>query len=404
MKFLIIVQDLRVTGTSQGIIERSFLNKLRKIYPDSIIEVLYVSDHIHNDKFEVLSVNKIIIKKVSQKIPFHIKWYNRIYRRVLGKSYADEYILEKYANFINAFLNGYNLESFDLLMIRSCGLKHENIRALKYVKQIKRFVINFHDPFPYSWYVQKPQKLDKSELYRLKDMISIVDNAKQSCSSAYYMSQDLKFLYAYNRPFYTVLHQFDASAFDFANAKNFRKKQRKIQLSYHGALMFGRNLKILIKAFIELNKTLDWFQNDVELVLRLKGEGVNDIKKMVEDTSNIVVLDCLDFANSSMEQINESDVLILLENGPDYCNILPGKAPFLFSTKKKVLMSSPKRSELRRISRNSYKYMYDMNDFEDAKDKLLNIITDDKIDISIFEDYFSEENFKKQLEEVIKQE
>ena len=38
-KFLIVEQDLRVSGTSQGIISRSFIAKLRMAHPNAIIDV-----------------------------------------------------------------------------------------------------------------------------------------------------------------------------------------------------------------------------------------------------------------------------------------------------------------------------------------------------------------------------
>ena len=40
MKFLVVEQDLRVSGTSQGVISRSFLAKLRIAYPKSVIDVV----------------------------------------------------------------------------------------------------------------------------------------------------------------------------------------------------------------------------------------------------------------------------------------------------------------------------------------------------------------------------
>ena len=48
MKFLVIEQDLRVSGTSQGIISRSFLAKLRLAYPQSIIDVVYLKQYGHS--------------------------------------------------------------------------------------------------------------------------------------------------------------------------------------------------------------------------------------------------------------------------------------------------------------------------------------------------------------------
>ena len=97
MNFLILTQDLKVAGTSQGIIERSFLVKLQKAYPKAIIDVLYLSTHDLDDNLEILPVNKIIKKRINTNIPFYVKWINRITRRFFNYLYTYNYIHNKFA-------------------------------------------------------------------------------------------------------------------------------------------------------------------------------------------------------------------------------------------------------------------------------------------------------------------
>jgi len=78
MKFLIIEQDLRVWGTSQGIISRSFLAKLRKSYPESVIDVVYVKQDASDDRLELLPINAIETHVLNTKTPFLNKWLNKI--------------------------------------------------------------------------------------------------------------------------------------------------------------------------------------------------------------------------------------------------------------------------------------------------------------------------------------
>ena len=102
--------------------------------------------------------------------------------------------------------------------------------------------------------------------------------------------------------------------------------------------------------------------------------------------------------------MHESDINIILENGPYYCNILPGKVPFLASTGKSVLVVSPERSELRRIMNNDTKYISDMNSVEEIKSNLEILILDkmeSRETMNPFGDYFSDENFKKSLNSII---
>ena len=79
MKFLIIEQDLRVSGTSQGIISRSFLAKLRKTYPSAIIDVQYIIHKDTDDNLELLPVDSITKHVVNTNVPVHITLLNKLY-------------------------------------------------------------------------------------------------------------------------------------------------------------------------------------------------------------------------------------------------------------------------------------------------------------------------------------
>lgn len=396
MRILIITQDLRTTGTSQGIIERSFLSKLRKVYPEAVIDVLYLCTHNQDDNLDILPVNSINKKVVNIKIPFYIKWMNRISRRLFNLLLAENYIHDQYAKEIKKV--DYTL--YDQIMVRSAGLKHETILAMHNLPILKHSIVNFHDPYPYTWYKGRADRITTNEFKRLQKVIEVVKDAKACCSSAYYMAKDLQYLYISDKYFYTLPHQFSFAGFDFSDKNQVRKKAKKIQISYHGALMFGRNIFILVEAFKQLMQEHDWIKNDVEFVLRVKGDGVKKLKEENQNNENILVLDTLNFSNSSNEQIHESDINIILENGPYYSNILGGKVPFLFALDKKVLISSPERSELRRYLGN-YPYLYNMNDLEETKAKLLDVLTSENLYNSHARELFSDENFKKQMDAII---
>lgn len=395
MRFLIITQDLRVSGTSQGIIERSFLTKIRKIYPESIIDVLYLCTHDHDDNLDILPVNSIVKKIIHRKIPFHIKWINRIATRLFNVLYADNYIHNQFAREIKKV--DYTL--YDHIMVRSAGLEHETLLAMHSLPILKHTIVNFHDPYPYAWYKGLSSKINNSELKRLQKIIQIVSDAKACCASAYYMAKDLQYLYASDKYFYTLPHQFTFEGFDLFDKSNVRKKNKKIQISYHGALMFGRNVFIIVEAFKQLMEEHEWIKKDVEFVLRVKGDGLNKLKELVKDVDNILVLDTLNFSNSSNEQIHESDINIILENGPYYSNILGGKVPFLFALDKKVFISSPERSELRRYLPN-YPFLCDMNNLEDTKSKLYEVLTSENSHNFAAKELFSDESFKKSLDQI----
>ncbi|NNE32709.1 MAG: hypothetical protein HKN40_10095, partial [Winogradskyella sp.] len=110
-----------------------------------------------------------------------------------------------------------------------------------------------------------------------------------------------------------------------------------------------------------------------------------------------------DFSTSSYEQMYESDIILILENGPEISNILVGKAPFVAALKKPVLILAPELSELRRIVKEE-KYIATYSNKIEIKEKLKNLLLDQlksNKDVSVFRNYFSIDNFKNQLNQIL---
>ncbi|MEP1953538.1 MAG: hypothetical protein ABJJ26_01240, partial [Algoriphagus sp.] len=345
MKFLIIEQDLRVSGTSAGIISRSFLGKLRKAYPESLIDVHYIKTAATDDKLELLPVDTIVEYQVNTAVPFWLKYVNKLYWRLFNVSLVEESFVKKYTSIISKI----EYEKYDHIFIRSAGIGHEVILALENLPILSKAIVNFHDPYPIPWYVGTTLKPTKLDFYRLEKMMKVVEKAKVCISTAFCMSHDLEHLYSSKKPFLTLSHQYDPSVFAKEETGVVRVKEKPVSISYHGALMFGRNIENLIKAYSELVRSDKRYEVNTELILRVKGNEVARYKELYGSALNIKFLDIVNFANSSYEQIHQSDIVIILENGPHYSNILVGKAPFLASINKAVLCISPKKSELRNI-------------------------------------------------------
>jgi hypothetical protein len=156
-------------------------------------------------------------------------------------------------------------------------------------------------------------------------------------------------------------------------------------------------------AYKELLKEEPNYIQDTEVLLRVKGDGVKQLKEKFKTIENIQILDTINFSNSSNEQIHESDIVLILENGPLYCNILVGKAPFLAAFHKPVLCLSPEKSELRNIITDK-RCIANMHDVTEIKQKLKVLIENRLVSqepFSPFGDYFSDENFKKQLDAIL---
>ena len=399
IKFLVIAQDLRVSGTSEGIVSRSFLSKLRMAYPNAIIDVVYLKSHPSEDQLHLLPVDSIETHVLDFKIPFFTKWINRFYWRIFHISLAAKYVNSVYGSYIAKI----DHQKYDHIFIRSAGLAHETILGAKDLPILKRAIVNFHDPYPVFWYVGSQSKLTNLEIFKMKEMMSVVSQAKTCMSSAQTMSNDMEYLYGTRNFFYTLPHQYSETVFDLSDNSKVLQKNKKITISYQGAIQFGRNIDVLLDAYQELVDENPLYKENTEFVLRLKGQDNKRLTQKYVKSENIIVSDTLNFSNSAYEQIHIADINIILENGPIYCNILVGKAPFLASFGKPIFSISPQRSELRNIITDK-KYIADCNDKEEVKQKLEALIIqrlNSTEPVYPFGDYFSDANFKKMVDKIL---
>lgn len=399
MRFLVIVQDLRVSGTSEGIVSRSFLAKLRKAYPDSLIDVVYLKQYASEDRLDLLPVDSIKEYVLDLKISFFIKWLNKIYWRLFNVSLIRNHIHKVYRFHIAKI----DYHSYEHVFIRSAGLNHEIILGSKDLPILKKAILNFHDPYPLFWYAGSTCTLTNLELFKLKEVYEVVSQSKTCMSTSSLMSEDLQSLYGHRKKFYNLPHQYDESVFDLSDVNSVLKKNKKVTISYHGSIQFGRNIQILLDVYQELVKENPLYQDNTEFVLRVKGIDLIKLAERYSKTPNVIILKTLNFSNSCNEQLYQSDINIILENGPLYSNILVGKAPFLAHIRKPILSISPEKSEMRRIIKDP-QYIASYSDKQEIKQKLENLIVNrmnSDEEVYPFEKYFEDENFKKMLEMVL---
>lgn len=399
MRFLVIEQDLRVSGTSQGIISRSFLAKLRIVYPVSIIDVVYLKQYASEDQLDLLPVDSIKEHILDLRIPFFTKWLNKVYWRLFHVSLKERYIHKVYGSYIGKI----DYLKYDHIFIRSAGLNCETILGSIDLPILKKAIINFNEPYPMFWCAGATIKLNNLDLFRMKQMQNVVEQAK-GCMGTYFLSRDMQFLYGSRKQFYTLPHQYVENVFDLKDKSQAFVKTKKVIIAYYGALQFGRNIDILLDCYKELIEENNTYKENTEFVLRLKSSEVIRLRKKYAATENIRLLESVNFSNAAYEQKYLSDINILLENGPIYCSILLGKAPLLAAIEKPIFSLSPSSSEMRNIVKDE-RFIANYNDKEEMKNKLENLIVgslNNEKYCNPFGDYFSDENFKKFVDEIIK--
>ncbi|MDC1327353.1 hypothetical protein N8252_03405 [Ulvibacter sp.] len=399
MRFLVVAQNLKVSGASEGVVSRSFLAKLRMAYPESLIDVLYLRTNNAEDQLHLLPVNSIISHFINVQPTFFVKWINRITRRLFNVSWYDRHVHKSFAKPMAAI----NPDLYDHVFIRSAGLNHETILAAKDLPILKKAIINFHDPYPFFWYQGSKNELTGDTLNRFLNMYKVVQQAKTCISTANLMSKDLEFLYGSRKRFYTLAHQYSETVFDLTDIEHALTKQKPVTIAYHGSIQFGRQIVTLLDAYDSLVKTNLKIKENTEFVLRLGGGNVEQLRSKYVENTNISILKCLNFSNSSYEQKHIADINVILENGPLYCNILVGKAPFLDEINNSIFCVSPERSELRSLIKdeNAIAVGTDLEEVRVKLEALIHAELESKTPAKLFGDYFSDENFRKTLDFIL---
>ena len=401
MKFLVIVQDLRVSGTSQGILERSFLWKLRNSYPNSVIDVVYNKTFTGEDELEFLPVNSIKVNNIQLKIPVIVTWINKLYWRLFHVSLKEEYIHKIFRQTLKRIV----FKNYNHVFLRSTGIECENLLGALDLPILKKSIIFFNEPYPYFWCSGNIMELSSLQLFKLKKIIRVVEQAKGVVSTKF-LARDLQFLYGTKKHFKVLPHQFSEKVFNLEESEVMFKKNKKVTISYHGAIQFGRNLEEFLDVYCDLINENKLFKAETEFFTRLKSSEYHRLKKKYKKISNIHILEGVPFSTSYLEQKNITDINISLENGPIYCSVLLGKAPVLAEIPKRILSLSPIDSEMRFII-SKEKYVATYGNYDEIKLRLSNLISevlnDEPFKDNIFGDYFSDENFKKQLDVILQE-
>ncbi|MCR9134125.1 MAG: hypothetical protein NXI08_16285 [bacterium] len=350
MNILILAEDLRISGTSEGIVSRSFIFKLREVYPHAIISVVHFNWSSEYDYLELLPVNNfktIQIQQVGYRIAS--RPLIKVIRKLLALDLNDYLLIRQF----NRFLLKINESQYDLIFARSAGLKYYLHRSLlNHPKLLSKSALNFHDPYPVYFSPGHSSNIKKADLKQLTKMIKIVNNAAFVFAPSSRLAENLSFLYGSKKEIYTIPHQFHIKSLPPLHDENaFHSdslKKDEIRIVYHGAVQLNQNISILIDSFLNILRKRQ-FTSKIILSLRLKGNQANQLKTKYDKYKEIEFLSVVESAYSFYEQKYNSDICIILDTCGWNSEILVGKAPMLAELNKPVLALTPRVSELRKI-------------------------------------------------------
>lgn len=400
MRVLVIAEDLRVSGTSEGQVSRSFIYKL-SMYPGiSEIDLVYFKVNEDNHLLEKLPVKDKTIHQIPRlNYPF-IKFFEKVSHKLLGRSLIDSIKI----GWIKKRLKSIDLSKYDRIFVRSTGQSFLTVRSSSvFSGNEHKVVLYFHDPYPVYWDPGFHGNLTLISRNSFVEMKELVSRGFICSSPSQYLSRDLQFLYGSKNPFWTIPHQFSQEVFEMPIDAKLEQANGKITIMYHGALQLGRNIEPFLLAFKELSEENKAFRDQVVLVLRLKGKNVSELHDRFRNVGNINFLDLIPVANAFREIVEYSSINLVVEPSGVYSNILVGKAPLLASLKKPVFLLGPQDSELKKLIA-SDEYCANSEDKEEIKAKLLGlthkIASSKEIKMEALEKYFSLESFFHSLDQV----
>lgn len=392
MKILVIAEDLRVSGTSEGQVSRSFVYRMAH-HPDvEKIDLLYLKNESGNHEIDMLPINQVWQHDILFSKNSLSRFIEKVGHKIVGRSLEIEYKLSK----VKDILSTINFENYDYIAVRSSGHSFLTLRAFEKLKFLKdKVVLFFHDPFPVFWDPGYSGPLSKRALYDFKVMKTLVDTGFKCVTPSNSLSRDLRFLYRSKKNFSTLPHQFSPEVFVPSNGSKLKKELNKISIMYHGAIQLGRKIDPFIDSCIAIQSQYPELKNQLSLLFRIKGNDAERLKTKYKQVEFLQILPQVSSQIALWESKEVADINLIIEPSGNYSNILVGKAPLLDYVNRRILILGPKESELKNLIKDDLSFAF-AESIPEIKRILLAAIKEIKDDIPVsspFGDYFSVEKF-----------
>ncbi|MBN3518691.1 hypothetical protein JYB62_01650 [Algoriphagus lutimaris] len=394
MKILVIAEDLRISGTSEGQVSRSFIYRLVSHPNVEKVDLLYLQKESGDHDIEMLEVNQFWQHEILFSKNPVLKFIEKVGHKLLGRSLEDEIKLSK----IHKILSKVKFDEYDFIAVRSTGHSFLSLRSIKDFKYLKeKVVLFFHDPYPVFWDPGYSGPLNRRSLFEFKEMKSLIDIGFKCVTPSNLLSRDLRFLYRSKKNFFTLPHQFAPEVFVSSNASGLKKVSEKVTIMYHGAIQLGRKIDPFIDTCKNLISENPSFEQEVELIFRIKGNDTERLKNKYKDMGNLKILPTVNSAIALWESKEIADINLIIEPSGNYSNILVGKAPLLDYVNRRILVLGPEESELRNllIDKSSFALADSYSEIKMAILIAIKKIKNEKSNNPVFGDYFSKENFNK---------
>jgi len=405
MNLLIINDDYRIDKTPPGIINSIITNVLNKKFSITVL-----TKKINQDLSWLDSDIKIISFDPRRKE--NINFLERI-PKIRGLITAIRgFDSEKYnelKNWEEKIKELLLVEKFDAIFVIN-GLWIP-LFAFEKIKPDIPLIIHVHDPYPLILapepYKSKFRLRYYSQFLKLK---KIIKKASAVTYPSLLLSEWMEKYYPHQKgKTYILPHIYDT--FEKLSSKKRLLKiiddKNKFNVAYQG------NLKIRdVSMFVEAAKKMiiedDEFKEKFRLYVigNISNNNLNQLNKIKE---NIKIINQRISFVESIQVIKEADLQLIIEARMPLSPFLPSKYAYIVGNNKPFLALTPKKSEIRRISGESYPYLADPNDEEEIYQALKKAWIAWKNNKLVLENagrqrhYVSPEHFLKEFDFILKE-
>ncbi len=395
MRVLILCEKLDIDYTSSGI-GRS---KLIYALSNSGYEIDVLFDQFHKaDVQKVADVNFIRLNKpkniYSTLSPLHK--IGALLNYIIGQNFGSLECISWWKKNIKELLSKH---SYDVIYVLGSGQQWYTFFAMNDIKTNIPIVLNFHDPYPSSYHPEFKRSIHWVEKLRYIRVKKLTQRAFKVTVPSSMLAEYLCAYYPLNNKYVIVPHGGLLLPYIKINEKEERKK---LTISHLGLLLSSRNPQTFVSAFDSLFEKYP--EAKKEIVLNIIGPfniKNPDLKRFLEGQEWIRFSSDRISYPESMQLLNQSDVLLLIDFDADFSPIMLGKLGDYFYFNKPIIALTPKKSETSRLLGNQYPYKTDVKN----KDEQIKIIENiylkwkandlNTIDLSQQKNYVSEQNIAR---------
>lgn len=373
---LVVCESLRINETSSGIVSSTFIELLHQCkYKITVITensfdypINWLPKDVIVKKFEIPKTEKSFIDKIPKlrAIPVYLKGFSKSF-----ENKKKQYKIEIEKELLQS--------KYDFIYALGSGNTFAPHFALAEMKLSIPFYVNIHDPFPMHLY-PVPYKKSKDWINSIveKKIRIVLEKAKGISFPSQFLMEDMaKTFPIINKKGFVVPHI--GTSLDNLPEQvtdDIILDSSKINLLHAGTLLGPRNPKYLLQAVSEINSENSSFFNDVELIFIGK---VDKKLQSIIDNSNLGNAKFITHRVSykkSIDLINESNALFVIEAISNFSPFMPGKVADIAFAEKPIISLSPKKSEVRRLLGENYPYQSELDNVTQIKTILLKFYND----------------------------